>query len=131
MTDQVETKQVTWQDLEVAEEQESLPKGILILQGIDEEAWNEAVEKFYADEVRGVLIVQIARAFCVPPSAIVNTNVLPEDIENLQERTGDKTERLHFMYGRHLAPPCTPSRNSLTSTGPIPLPPRDNSDEDD
>ena len=127
MTDQVETKQVTWQDMEVAEEpqqtewlegeeplpvEEPLPKGVLILQGIAEEAWNEAVERRYGDEWRNMFLVPVAQAFDVSPSAIVNTNVLPEDMEKLQERVGDKVRLLEMMYMG--APTCTAHRNAIT-----------------
>ena len=79
MTDQTETKQVTWQDLEVADprdvpkehlvkgvdydyhvfrdgdlpeeyvKEDPVPRGVLILKGIDEEARSEAVEKRYTN----------------------------------------------------------------------------------
>ncbi|MHA2086187.1 MAG: hypothetical protein ACXABD_20785 [Candidatus Thorarchaeota archaeon] len=92
-------------------ELEPLPKGVLILQGIDQEAWNEAVANYSFKESRGMLLVQVAQAFRVSPSVIVN---LPEDIEDMQERMGNKILDFSILYGAQIAPPCTAHRNSIT-----------------
>lgn len=150
MSDQVETKQVTWQEMEVAEEQcqgcfdpqcgqekpfptdiseiefqdpieEPMLRGVILLQGIDEEAWNEAVEKFYMKDSRGMILVQVAQAYRQPPSVMVNTNILPEDVEKLREQMGDKMERLHRMYVSPFgAPLCTAHRAPITGQWNLP-----------
>lgn len=109
MTDQVETKQVTWEDLEVAEEQESPPKGVRILQGIDEGAWNESVERFYEEDFRRMQLIQVAQAFRLPPAEFVdNNNMFPEDMERMRDSMG-------YMSNIHrMSAVCTPFRGRIT-----------------
>jgi hypothetical protein len=61
-----------------------------------------------------MLLVQVAQAFRVSPSVIVNENILPEDIEDMQERMGNKILDFSILYGAQIAPPCTAHRNSIT-----------------
>lgn len=113
MTDQVDTKQIQWQDLEVAEEpavidwrEQESSKGFLILTGITSEEFEKALEQ-YVEEAnkRGELyktipVIGASEAYEVPRSQ-------HEKIQNLARcyQGGD------FAF---VTPLCTASRNPLT-----------------
>jgi hypothetical protein len=155
MTDQVDVKEVQWQDLEVAEEQEecqgcfdfdckvhpveeqtfqerlaelsanyyereqqrNAPRGILVISGITEEEFAEAIalqlqESLRSGEFyRAIPVIGMVEAFEVPRSQ-------HEKLENLA--------RQYRGVDFHYAPPapvsawCTPSRVSLTGEWGIP-----------
>lgn len=147
MTNQVETKQVTWEDMEVAQElqmldpyqpphvepekpvteweegneplpveYEPLPRGVIILLGIDEETWNEGAEKFVRENPVKATFYTAGDIYRIPTSVRVNANISLDDMAELQERMGNKIQRLQMMYDSTFgAPLCIASRNYMTA----------------
>ena len=126
MSDQVETKQVTWEDLEVAEEldlnkvtihdgteweegNEPVPtemvrrRNVPITVNVSLSKWSEALEQAVADELRTMSLLQVAQAFRIPPAQLNNTNLSFRDVVEMNER-----------MGRPYGPLCTPYRDPLT-----------------
>lgn len=95
MSDQIDTKQITWQDLEVAEEETiPAPKGILIVSGVNLKEWEKAVREVTANNRITVL------------SGEGSNNLFPSDLERMRASMG--------LSPFPPSPLCTPSRDPST-----------------
>lgn len=134
MTNQVETKQVTWQEMEVSEEQcqgcfdpqcgeESAVRGILLVTGLTSEEFQKAFENYYLDEAsKGNVFAHVPVISSNPSDvafSIPGDNV--QDVQHLAE--GESEVELHTytsMGMRFGAALCTAHRAPISGRWNLP-----------
>lgn len=116
MTDQAETKQITWEDFKVVEESQQEPqlRGILLVTGVTLEEFKNAFEELALESARtGEIFTHVPvignpehYAFSIPPTSCEKIASLAEHEYNVEFHV--------YPVAVSGAPLCTVSRNPLT-----------------